>query len=138
MDLKNLSDQDLDQLINQQATVISGGDAAAGGGQPWTPMLVGSLTAGILVFGLIVMLLIMKTLTDQTQNHEAGDVLRLFTVPLVIVAALVLVILGFSNQQMTPVIGLLGTLIGYILGTGRQRPSVSQKKKKTSPTRSPS
>jgi hypothetical protein len=50
-------------------------------------------------------------------GHSAGDTLRLATMPMVIASAIFLVLLGFSNEQMTPVIGLLGTLIGYVLGS---------------------
>jgi hypothetical protein len=55
------------------------------------------------------------------RKSQTGDVLRLFTVPMVIVAAVFLVVTGFSNEQITPVIGLLGTLAGYVLGVQSQK-----------------
>ena len=114
-DVSHLSDAQLNNILNQGLNQMP--PTVGESGQPWTPMLIGCLTAGILIFSLITMIFMVRALKD----HDAGDVLRLFTVPQVVVAALLLVILGFSNQQMTPVIGLLGTLVGYILSTGRQR-----------------
>jgi hypothetical protein len=43
--------------------------------------------------------------------------------PMVVASAVFLVLLGYSNEQMTPVIGLLGTMIGYILGSSTSRSS---------------
>jgi hypothetical protein len=121
-DVSHMSDEQLNNILNQAPNQV--GTAIGEGGQPWTPMLIGCLTGAILIFALITMIFMVKAL----KNHDASDVLRLFTVPQVVVAALLLVILGFSNQQMTPVIGLLGTLVGYILSTGRQRqPPPSQR-----------
>jgi hypothetical protein len=79
----------------------------------WSPSLVKFLTVSILAFGAAV-LAMMSYLVMHDRN--AGVVLRLFTVPLVIVSAVFLVVTGFSNEQITPVVGLLGTIVGYILG----------------------
>ena len=87
-------------------------------GQPWDASLVKFLTISVLAFGLIV-IIIMAVLV--LQKSQTGDVLRLFTVPMVIVAAVFLVVTGFSNSQITPVIGLLGTLAGYVLGVQSQK-----------------
>lgn len=86
--------------------------------QSWNPALVMFLTVAILLFGTAVLgmmtYLVMK-------DKPAGLVLRLFTVPLVIVASVFLVVTGFSNEQITPVVGLLGTIVGYILGSHSTR-----------------
>lgn len=71
------------------------------------------LTIGILVFGVIVLLL-MTYLIKAGRKPLA--VLRSFCVPMIIVGALVLVVAGYTKDQIAPVIGLLGTLAGYLLG----------------------
>jgi ABC-type transport system involved in cytochrome c biogenesis permease subunit len=108
-DLSKLSDAELQQLITQ---------TSAQAGQPWNPDLVKFLTVSVLAFGLLVIITMAVLVVRKSQ---AGEVLRLFTVPMVIVAAVFLVVTGFSSAQITPVIGLLGTLAGYILGVQSQK-----------------
>ena len=110
-DLSNLPDDQLAQLINEK---IVTGQA----GQPWSSELVKFLTVSVLVFGILVIVTMAVLVLRKSQT---GEILRLFTVPMVIVAAVFLVVTGFSNEQITPVIGLLGTLAGYILGVQSQK-----------------
>jgi hypothetical protein len=49
----------------------------------------------------------------------------MLTVELVIIAGLVLMTSGYTDQQVAPMFGLLGTIVGYILG--RSTPSSSGK-----------
>lgn len=107
--LTDLSDDQLAALINQ---------TSAGQAQPWSPELVKFLTVSVLVFGVAVIITMAFLVLKKSQT---GEVLRLFTVPMVIVAAVFLVVTGFSTAQITPVIGLLGTLAGYILGVQSQK-----------------
>lgn len=109
-DLTKLSDTELQQLINQSSAQLQA--------QPWTSDLVKFLTVSVLAFGFFV-ILTMAVLV--LRKSSAGEVLRLFTVPMVIVAAVFLVVTGFSSAQITSVIGLLGTLAGYILGVQSQK-----------------
>ena len=95
-----------------------GEDGEGDSGQPWNAKLVKFLSVDILAFGAAV--LAMMTYLVM-QNKDSGAVLRLFTVPLVIVASVFLVVAGFTNQQITPVVGLLGTIVGYILGSHSAR-----------------
>ena len=89
--------------------------AQAGGPTPgeWTQIMV-PLTVGILIFGLVVLLLMSYVLLRS--NRPPISILRAFCVPLIIVAALVLVIAGYTQDQIAPVIGLLGSIAGYLLG----------------------
>ena len=41
---------------------------------------------------------------------------KAFALTLIICAGLFLIVIGFSDQQLAPMMGLLGTLAGYILG----------------------
>ena len=81
--------------------------------QPWTPQLVYTLGGGILLFG-IVMSLAMGYLIKE--GKPTDQVLRAFCVPLIVVAAVFLVVVGYNQEQIAPVIGLLGTIAGYLLG----------------------
>ncbi|BCU77916.1 hypothetical protein [Luteolibacter sp. LG18] len=49
-------------------------------------------------------------------KHAPTILMRTFTVPLVCVMAVILVLVGYSKDQIIPVIGLLGTVAGYLLG----------------------
>jgi hypothetical protein len=112
-DLSKLSDSQLADLLNQTTAKPPVSQT-----QPWDPSLVKFLTISVLSFGLLV---IITMAVLMIRKSPAGEVLRLFTVPMVIVAAVFLVVTGFSTQQITPVIGLLGTLAGYILGVQSQK-----------------
>jgi hypothetical protein len=113
-DLPKLTDGDLEKRIQEKLA----DRARASQAQWWTPELIKFLTLSVLIFGILI-IIIMAILV---LNHSsAGEVLRLFTVPLVIVAAVFLVVTGYSQDQITPVIGLLGTLAGYILGVQSQK-----------------
>jgi hypothetical protein len=111
-DPSNMSDAQLEKAIKDHSA------KQATQSQPWDASLVKFLTISVLAFGLIV-IVIMAVLVSQ--KSQTGDVLRLFTVPMVIVAAVFLVVTGFSNSQITPVIGLLGTLAGYVMGVQSQK-----------------
>ena len=112
-DLTKLSDAELDQRMQ---TVTQAPEQAKK--QPWDPPLIKFLTTEVLIFGVIV-IIVMGVLV--LNNSSTGEVLRLFTVPMIIVAAVFLVVTGFSKDQITPVTALLGTLAGYILGVQSQK-----------------
>ncbi|HJQ38194.1 MAG TPA: hypothetical protein VKB93_13745 [Thermoanaerobaculia bacterium] len=73
------------------------------------------LSIAVLVFGVIVLVLMAWTLRH---TRKPQSILSFFGVPLIIVAAVFLVVAGFSDKQISPVIGLLGTIAGYLLGRG--------------------
>lgn len=79
------------------------------------------LSCGVLIFGLIVMgieLYLMKVNTfDQNQT------IKFVLVTLIITSALFLIAAGFSNNQIAPAMGLLGTIAGYLLGRSDTKPN---------------
>ena len=85
----------------------------------WDKTTVLTLALSLLVFALIVLGL-MTFLIIRTER--VGPILRAFGVPLIITAAAFLIVTGFSDQQISPVIGLLGTIAGYLLGKTDDRP----------------
>jgi hypothetical protein len=108
-----------ERMIEAQNAVSAGGHSASSAAaaaleQPWTPELVITLSVAVFAFGLIICML-MTLLVSR--GKSATDLLRLFSLPLIIVSAVVLVIAGYSDRQISSVIGLLGTIAGYLLGS---------------------
>ena len=77
------------------------------------PPKVDALSLSVLVFVLIIVGLMTYLIRI---GRNGGSVLRALGVPMIIGAAVFLVVAGFSEHQITPVIGLLGTIAGYLLG----------------------
>ena len=88
----------------------------------WSPSLVSRLSLGIgcfAVFILICVTVLLKRLNDPIMPEQ---ILRTFGILVIIFAAIFLVIAGYSDTQITPVIGLLGTIAGYLLGRKTDQP----------------
>ena len=105
------------------ATEVSGKGSTSHPAE-WTPQLVTQLSLGLSIFALISLVLA-SILIAKRRNAE--QVLRTFGILVIIFAAIFLVVAGYSDTQITPVIGLLGTIAGYLLGR-RIEPSGSDKK----------
>ncbi len=84
--------------------------------QQWDRDMVVILSISSLVFGLAVIGMMAYL---SLKRRASTLVLRSFSVPLIIVAAVFLVVAGFGERQIAPVIGLLGTIAGYLLGSER-------------------
>lgn len=74
-----------------------------------------SLTVGamLLLYGVFI------TSTSAwliTKGRDSEEVLRLVAVLSAVIIAGFLLVVGYDDKQMTPVIGLLGTIVGYLLG----------------------
>lgn len=79
----------------------------------WTTENAMTMSAAILLFGLLVCGLV-AFLSVQVRDSEGT--LRTFGTIVIIVSSLFLVVAGYSDQQIAPVVGLLGTIAGYLLG----------------------
>lgn len=80
-----------------------------------------TMSAALLVFGVVVLLLA-TYLIKVGKSSEA--VLRIFRTILIIVIAVFLVVAGCSDTQIAPVMGLVGTIAGYLLGKeSKEKPS---------------
>jgi hypothetical protein len=93
--------------------------------QPWTPELVVEIGGGLLIFSMFTLGLMASLIYTGKVKPPEGDgqwLVRLIVVPLCVLSAVFLVVFGFSDQQISPVVGLLGAIIGYLLGAGT-RPS---------------
>ena len=103
-------------LLTSAETVLSEKVAiehSAGKHSWWSPNDAMTISASVLVFGLIVMVLASRALQ---KGIPAALVMRLFGMLTIVVMAVFLVVAGYDSQQIAPVTGLLGTLAGYLLG----------------------
>lgn len=82
------------------------------------------LSLGILAFGLVLIAFtgFVALKKNSGWNQEAT---RIFAVSIIVTAGLFLITAGYSDQQIAPMFGLLGTIVGYLLGkspSGEQSP----------------
>jgi hypothetical protein len=93
-----------------------------------------AMTMSFCVLGFGVVVLALATwLIHRGKSTES--VLRVFGTILIITSAIFLVVAGYSDTQISPVMGLLGTVAGYLLGkTSRRTDQDSRKLAKLSPT----
>ena len=88
----------------------------------WSTRNAMTMSAALLVFGVVVLLLA-TYLIKVRKSSEA--VLRIFGTILIIVIAVFLVVAGYSDTQIAPVMGLLGTIAGYLLGKeSKEKPPI--------------
>lgn len=94
----------------------------------WTTENAMTISSVVLGFGVVVILISAWLMRGSRPSAEA--ILRVFGTVLIITGALFLVVAGYSDKQMAPVMGLLGTLAGYLLGkTPTEKPNSTEPKK---------
>jgi len=101
------------KLETAQAALQS---ASSGGGsiQPWSPELVGYLTLGVLGFSTLS--LFVSAVLLWRAKAQADQVLRVTGVLAILAFSALLLVVGYSSEQLTPIIGLFGAIAGYLLG----------------------
>ncbi|MFI3189450.1 hypothetical protein BCS42_12550 [Crenothrix sp. D3] len=71
------------------------------------------LSGSLLILGIIVLF----SMTYLIKNgKEPTEILKAYGIPLIIISAVLMAVSGFGVRDMSPVIGLLGTVAGYLLG----------------------
>ena len=85
----------------------------------WTSVEI-VLSISVLVFGVICLSLQSLLILKMGDGWDAKSVLRMTSLTLIISSALVLITAGYSAEQVAPVMGLLGTIAGYLLGSGEK------------------
>lgn len=73
-----------------------------------------TLSMAVLIFGLIIIFLEIFLIRSRKLSSE--DTIKFITITLIITATLFLITAGYSNDQIAPAVGLLGTIAGYLLG----------------------
>lgn len=86
--------------------------------QPWSPDLVQFLAIGVLLFAFAA--LILATALLWRSHAPAHHVLRVFGIITILCFSALLLIVGYSNDQLTPIVGLFGAIAGYLLGKDAQ------------------
>jgi hypothetical protein len=76
-----------------------------------SPMFVASIFVFILFFLVFVF---MNNLIKN--GKDPIDILKTFGIPLIVASSALIVVTGLGMDTLTPVIGLLGTIAGYLLG----------------------
>jgi len=82
--------------------------------QPWSPDLVQFLAIGVLLFSFAALLLCTALLWRS--QAPPNQVLRIFGVISILGLSALLLVVGYSNEQLTPIVGLFGAIAGYLLG----------------------
>lgn|SRR5690348_9357591 len=106
------SDDPFAQLAQAQAALDKVEPTAAG--QPWSPDLIIYLATAILIITALALLLGTFLMWKKSTNGQ--DVLRLYGVVIIVGLSALLLVVGFSNSQLTPIVGLFGAIAGYLLG----------------------
>lgn len=82
-----------------------------------SPMFVASFFMFVL---FVVVFIFMNNLIKN--GKEPIDILKTFGIPLIVASSVFIVITGLRTETLTPVIGLLGTIAGYLLGQKDKKP----------------
>ncbi len=111
------TDPDISDLAQKKANssaVVSGTDTGTilNQSQEWMK-LVPLLCLGLLLFSIFYFILVTFLVSTKTVSF---DILKLYVIPLIVLLSVFLVIVGYSQTQLAPVLGLLGTVVGYLLG----------------------
>lgn len=80
----------------------------------WSPELIQTLSVSILLFTLATIGLATALLWRNKSNPQV--VLKTFGIITIIGMSSFLLVIGYSNDQLTPIIGLFGAIAGYLLG----------------------
>jgi hypothetical protein len=79
----------------------------------WSTTDAMTISSTVLVFGLVVFFLATYLIKI---GKEVEAILRVFGTIMIVFLAVFLVVAGYSDTQIAPVMGLLGTIAGYLLG----------------------
>lgn len=82
------------------------------------------MSLAILLMGAIVMIIVF--MLARPAKLSSDGIIKVTAVPLIIIAAVFLVTAGYSTNQLASVIGLLGTIAGYLLGARQPAPRQGQ------------
>src|SRR4051812_2299934 len=68
----------------------------------------------VLLFGIAVILISARL---ALRGLDKDIILKAVVIPMTVMSAIFLVVAGYSDSQVAPAMGLLGTIIGYVLGS---------------------
>ena len=85
-----------------------------------------------MLLGLLIISALILALR-QVRDVRPEDIARPIIVVTVIIGTLILVTVGYSNEQIAPAFGLFGTIVGYMLGRLSQNQPASGTSRQPSP-----
>ena len=74
------------------------------------------MSVALLVFSLIIFAIEAFVIRAAKRAWAPANIVRLFGLTLIVLVAALLVVAGYGNDQISPVMGLLGVIAGYLLG----------------------
>lgn len=80
------------------------------------------LSIAILLFGALVTLGFLWAIINRTKGASASefiDAMRYPVVLVIVVGSLFMVTAGYGTDQTAPILGLLGTIAGYLMGRAK-------------------
>ncbi len=87
----------------------------------------------ILAFGVVIVV-IQYLLLRGVVKERTEIISRTYTVTLIIVGTMFLITAGYSSDQISPALGLFGTIAGYLLGRIDQQITHKRKETENEPT----
>ncbi|EIK65575.1 hypothetical protein [Pseudomonas brassicacearum] len=114
------------ELGSISPSTVSSGDSSSW----WSTTNAATMSSIVLVFGLMICVLVMVLMR---QGRNADSVLKVMGTILIIISSIFLVVAGYTDTQIAPVMGLLGTIAGYLLGKNADgTPKEAQREKQDS------
>ncbi|OYU79949.1 MAG: hypothetical protein CFE23_11890 [Flavobacterium sp. BFFFF1] len=80
------------------------------------PMTATSFNLSLCVLGFGLLLIIGEIILVYRLNISPQDTIKFIIVTLIVIGSLYLITAGYTNNQIAPAMGLLGTIAGYLLG----------------------
>jgi hypothetical protein len=102
------------QTLGKAQTAVDGLSNTTNWTQPWSPGLVQFLAVSVLGFSCLV--LAISAVLLWRARASGLQVLRVAGVISILAFSALLLVVGYDNQQLTPIIGLFGAIAGYLLG----------------------
>ncbi|GAB3924574.1 hypothetical protein GCM10028827_12760 [Mucilaginibacter myungsuensis] len=79
----------------------------------------------MLVLGFGIITIFLEVYLIKTNKIDANNSIKFIILTLIITGTLFLITAGY-DAQLTPVLGLLGTIAGYLLGKGEKEERVEK------------
>jgi hypothetical protein len=78
------------------------------------------LSVGVLLFSFVVLILEALIVIRAKKAWAAQSILQLFGLTLILCMSVLLIIAGYNQEQIAPVMALLGVVAGYLLGNNER------------------
>jgi hypothetical protein len=79
------------------------------------------LSLVVVLFGVFVVIMQYRLLKGSAPPPTSTDIMRVFSITLIIVGVSLAMTAGYRTEQIAPVLGVFGTIAGYLLGYSSSR-----------------